>query len=174
MASFCDNQQLSNASMPSETSRLLVTPTPGPPQTITKWSRIRQNLFEHWDIWGVVWLISIFIFIIDFGENLRIIPELRLLESALCRRYYLEHDNSLVDHNGDVDEKYCKIDVLQAELMMLRGWLSLMRGVTQIVFVLPYGVLADSKGRRLTIALSELGLLLSSIWTMVVCESSVV
>jgi MFS family permease len=132
--------------------------------------RLGQRLAEHTRRWKIVYIFGLFIFVIDLGGNLNAVPQLRLLELAVCRRYYLHHDESLVDSHGNVDEAHCKLDVVQQELAMLRGWLTLLQGIVQMVTVLPFGVLADLKGRKIVIALSQFSLFLFELWIVVVCK----
>lgn len=56
------------------------------------------------------------------GDNVKFGPEVRLYEFLVCRRYFLKHDPSKVDEGGNVEERYCKLEVIQGELSVLRGW----------------------------------------------------
>jgi len=44
---------------------------------------------------------------------------------------------------------------------------------TGLVLVIPYGMLSEKKGGRYVAALNLLGYALSSVWIIVVCESTV-
>jgi hypothetical protein len=48
-------------------------------------------------------------------------PQVRLLESVVCLRYYESHDPSLIV-GGNVPEMYCKVDDVQEEIALLNGW----------------------------------------------------
>lgn len=64
---------------------------------------------------GVVFALS---FVADVGGALEDVPEVRLLEMAVCRDYYRLHDPSVI---GDpplayIDERLCKLNEIQVEL----------------------------------------------------------
>lgn len=46
-------------------------------------------------------------------------PVLRLFEASACRDYYIEHDPSMVNPDGNVAEKFCKIAAVQREVVFL-------------------------------------------------------
>lgn len=46
-------------------------------------------------------------------------PVLRLFEASACRDYYIDHDPSMVNPNGNVAEKFCKIAAVQGEVIFL-------------------------------------------------------
>ena len=46
-------------------------------------------------------------------------PVLRVFEASACRDYYLEHDPSMVNPDGNVTEKFCKIAAVQEEVIFL-------------------------------------------------------
>ena len=97
-------------------------------------------------------------------------PKVRLLESAICQRHYLAHDPSRVDDNGNVPETECKLNTIQSELAILRAGMSVLEGLVGVLVALPYGTMADTKGRRLGAALSMIGMTLSESWVILVCE----
>lgn len=119
-----------------------------------------------------MYLIALFIFLNDLGSGLRVAPEVEMLEVLVCRKYFQTHDRKVFAQNGKVAEHFCEVDAVQSQLVNLRGWLSLTRGIAQLLVVLPFGALADRKGRRLVIALSLISLVLAEAWVVVVCEYS--
>lgn len=46
-------------------------------------------------------------------------PVLRLFEASACRDYYIEHDPSMINQDGNVAEKFCKIAAVQGEVIFL-------------------------------------------------------
>lgn len=126
---------------------------------------------SHWKQWKVVYLYSFFILVGNFGSGLRLAPELRLVELAVCRKYYLSHDPQKLNDHGNVPEALCKIDVVQSQLAMLRAYMSILNSVVGILVALPFGVLADIKGRRPIAALSSIGITLSKWWIMLASRS---
>lgn len=108
--------------LPSETSLLLSHDA----------SSVSSTRTSHWGCWKVAYLYALFILIINFGSALRFAPEIRLMELAICRRYYLQHDPSSVDHSGLVPEALCKLDEIQKQLAMLRAWLNVFVSIAGI------------------------------------------
>lgn len=46
-------------------------------------------------------------------------PVLRLFEASACRDYYIEHDPSMVNPDGNLAEKFCKVAAVQGEVIFL-------------------------------------------------------
>ncbi|KAI9650786.1 hypothetical protein NHQ30_000817 [Ciborinia camelliae] len=73
-------------------------------------------------------------------------PLLRLVERSFCREYYLKNDPSLIGLNGQVEERYCKVDDVQSAVAELLGWeafLTAMIGSFQEVFDIRFVLLAN-------------------------------
>ena len=132
----------------------------------------KRSLITHLHEWKVIYLIGLFMFLCDLGEGVRVAPEVEMLERLVCRKYFQAHDPNAISPNGKALDYLCKLDGVQSQLIELRGWLSLTRGVSQLLVVLPFRVLADHKGRRIVIALSLISLVLSGVWVVIVCEYS--
>ena len=74
-------------------------------------------------------LCGLFIILFQFADILRFAPSLQLLELGYCRRYYLEHDPSLIDSVGHVPERFCKQREIQENLSAMRAWLGFIEGL---------------------------------------------
>ena len=76
----------------------------------------------------VVLLIALFSLVADLGGGLVDTPEVRLLELAVCRDYYLVHDPSVIGRPplSYVEEELCKLDAIQVELAYLRTMKSIL------------------------------------------------
>lgn len=48
------------------------------------------------------------------------LPISRAIELRYCQKYYLIHDPTQIDDNGNISERLCKVDPVQRDL----GWLS--------------------------------------------------
>lgn len=61
-------------------------------------------------------------FLVEMFDMISIAPLTALLEKVLCRNFYRGRDPSLIAPGGSVDERYCKLDAIQSELAIIRGW----------------------------------------------------
>lgn len=64
----------------------------------------------------VPWTCIILALLSNLGARLIQLPLLRTCELGLCRRYYAAHDPSLIDSNGNVEERFCKISSVQQKV----------------------------------------------------------
>ncbi|PWY87875.1 MFS general substrate transporter [Aspergillus sclerotioniger CBS 115572] len=111
-----------------------------------------------------------FIFIVDFASELQFAPTNQLLELSVCRSYYRSLDPSNIAPDGTILGKTCKIDVIQREVAMLRGWLGLAQALPGLLLAIPYGLLAQRYGRKLVAALGLSGEILASLWIWLACH----
>ncbi|KAF5576061.1 hypothetical protein FPANT_11115 [Fusarium pseudoanthophilum] len=97
--------------------------------------------------WIYVVLLCIVLAVIsDVGESLYAAPRVRLFESVACTRHYLRHDPSLVDRDGSVPERLCKIDPVQDKVASVVGWQYFFDAIPAILLPIPYGYVADLRG----------------------------
>lgn len=61
-------------------------------------------------------------FLVEMYDMISIAPLTALLEQRLCRDYYRKHDPSLIAPGGFLEERLCKLDSVQSELAIVRGW----------------------------------------------------
>ena len=133
----------------------------------------------------------------DLGGGLTSTPEVRLLELAVCREYYIQRDPAVIGPppGSYVDEALCKLDDIQANLAYLRAWKSTLMTIPGILFhsihlplygssslilpwctftgiflTLPFGRLADKWGRKPVMILGLGGQISAYLWVLVVCE----
>ncbi|RFU29458.1 hypothetical protein B7463_g6868, partial [Scytalidium lignicola] len=92
------------------------------------------------------------------------VPITRILEDIICRRYY--------DLPHEIDEKLCKIDVIQSQLAYINGTLSTLEAAVGLFFAFPYGILADRIGRKPIFVLASLGSILTLTWAVMVLRFS--
>lgn len=108
--------------------------------------------------WIYVVLLCIVLAVIsDVGESLYAAPRVRLFESVACTRYYLRHDPSLVDRAGSVPERLCKIDPVQDKVASVVGWQYFFDAIPAILLPIPYGYVADLRGRKWILVLALVG-----------------
>lgn len=144
-----------------ETSTLAsITPEPVNPRTRCTWP------------WLHVVILAVLSGAIScVGENLFAAPRMRLLESALCTRYYAQHDPSLLSSLEQIPEHLCKVGPIQDDLAAILGGQFFFDSVPAILFPVPYGLLADKYGRKWILVISALSFPLSYAWTcLAVCS----
>ncbi|KHN96400.1 Major facilitator superfamily domain, general substrate transporter [Metarhizium album ARSEF 1941] len=85
----------------------------------------------------------------------------RIFERIYCREYYLEHEPSLIGSDGrrGVDEKWCKVSWVQAEVAFLKGWQLTLDSIGMLAFSIPWGYAADSYGRKPVLLLVSMAIL---------------
>lgn len=58
---------------------------------------------------------------VNLAMSLYQLPLNRAVERRLCREYYSKHDPSVIEPDGGVDERLCKIDHVQRALGSIQG-----------------------------------------------------
>ena len=61
-------------------------------------------------------------FLVGMHDLISDAPLTALLEQKLCREYYIKYDRSLIAPGGSIDERFCKLNAVQSELAIVRGW----------------------------------------------------
>ncbi|KAI1121237.1 major facilitator superfamily domain-containing protein [Nemania abortiva] len=126
----------------------------------------KSRLYPH-----AVFFIFALSFVADLGGSLVDTPEVRLLEMAVCRDYYLGHDPSVIGPPplSYVDGNLCKINEIQVDLAYIRAVKSLLMTVPGLLLTIPYGRLADRIGRKPVAFLGMTGQVLVYFWVVLVC-----
>ncbi|KAF2671368.1 MFS general substrate transporter [Microthyrium microscopicum] len=127
-------------------------------------SEVVDELVEHWQKFSTLYIISMFALIIDISFGMMITPMSRLLELGVCRNFYAIHDPSVIQPGGDVLEQLCKIAPVQSKLAEINGILGMLGALPGLLFSIPYGIMADTYGRKVISAVSIVGLSLGMIW----------
>lgn len=136
------------------------TDSNGSPQTINIASRLR----EHWQKWKTFYVCALLVTTIDVPAYMGAAPQLRMLELGVCREFYATHDPSVIDGNGDIPEHLCKLSSIQSSLAKMRGIMAALEAIPGIVLGIPFGILADAKGRRLVLFICLIGFVLRDLW----------
>jgi hypothetical protein len=143
-----------------EARPLLSSPTEaqeGPVKPIAPSHRTRCS----WP-WKYVVIVCIGLAVIsDIGEYLYFAPRVRLFESVVCTSHYLQNDPSLVNRDGSVPERFCKVDPVQDRVASVLGWQLFFDSIPAILLPIPYGYLADKNGRKWILFLALAGYTLS-------------
>lgn len=104
-------------------------------------------------------------------------PMSRIYEAVICYRYYEHADPTKIQIGreavgpgaiGGVEEMWCKVDPVQSELAMLRGYQQLFDGFPALLLAIPFGAAADRWGRKPFMILGLLSFLFRSLWIQAV------
>ncbi|KND90093.1 hypothetical protein TOPH_05323, partial [Tolypocladium ophioglossoides CBS 100239] len=98
-------------------------------------------------------------------------PSRALIIVLLLLLYHDKHDPSLIGSDGKdgVDEKWCKVDVLQGEVAMLKGLQIAFDGIGMLMFSVPRAYAADLHGRKPVILLLTLALFVKYTFVELIC-----
>jgi hypothetical protein len=135
--------------------------------------------------------ITILIFILLILTNtsglLQSSAQVQLFENIYCSQYYTGSPSSAPPLNGSS----CKIDTVQANITLLRGWKSFFDflpgkvGIPvqslstntfvpclAVILTIPYGMLADRYGRKWILVMNLTSMSIRYIWVYLVCKSA--
>ncbi|KAJ5131395.1 uncharacterized protein N7515_007434, partial [Penicillium bovifimosum] len=115
-------------------------------------------------------LCAIFLLSADFGFFMSTAPQVAVYEEIICRNYQANLHKAGNETLGDSNP--CKSEAVQGELALVIGYQNTLDVLPGMALSLPYGVLADSWGRRPVLYLSMLGIVLGEIWVKIVCLGS--
>jgi hypothetical protein len=65
------------------------------------------------------WLCYIIMFVLTLGSSSLVAPSMRLLENAVCREYYNQHQPKKYIPGSDIPESECKSAGIQAHFAMV-------------------------------------------------------
>ncbi|KAK0327886.1 hypothetical protein LTR91_001493 [Friedmanniomyces endolithicus] len=111
------------------------------------------------------------------GDQLQESPQTRIFESIICYRYYEVADPGklLLDRGsvgpgaiGGVAEIHCKVNAVQEQLAMLRGYQQLLDGIPALMLALPFGWAADRFGRKPLLSMGLLSAVFRFAWIQLV------
>ncbi|KAI1805616.1 MFS general substrate transporter [Daldinia bambusicola] len=110
----------------------------------------------------------ILLLLVNLGTTLYQLPLNRVIEKRLCREYYIIHDPSIIDHDGNISEKHCKLDAIQQSLAWTTGTMETLWIVGDFVMTIPLGFVAEKYGRRTVLWLNLVPRLFMLVWAVVV------
>ncbi|KAJ5458653.1 Major facilitator superfamily domaingeneral substrate transporter [Penicillium sp. IBT 31633x] len=114
-------------------------------------------------------LCAIFLLAADFGFFMSSAPQLAVYQDIICRNYQANLHKAGNETLGPPGSNPCKSEAVQGELALVIGYQNTFDVLPGLVLALPYGVLADSWGRKPILYLSVLGIMLGEIWVRIVC-----
>ena len=121
--------------------------------------------------WKVFVLVLGLFVTVNVSMTLQEPPRTRLFESIYCRDFYQSNDPGRIGDGGFIDEQDCKIDAVQSQVALLKGWLEFFNFLPGIFLAAPFGVLADKYGRKWLLVMVMTAFWLESVWIYVVCKS---
>ncbi|MCJ1304184.1 hypothetical protein MMC08_006996 [Hypocenomyce scalaris] len=115
-------------------------------------------------------LVITLVILFNGGTIIQEAPKTRLFESIFCYHFYREHDPSFIGADGTVPEHFCKIEPVQSDVAMLKGWQVFLDNIPTILLAIPFGIFADKYGRKPLILLNSISLCLRTSWIIFVCH----
>jgi MFS family permease len=137
----------------SESNRSLECP-PSPNQAHLISTTYRQLLRYHWKTWKPIYLCALFTLTVQLASELSAAPSLRMIELAICRHHY--------NMRGSIPNDLCSSDDIQRRVANFRAVLGTLETLPGLFLAVPYGMLADKKGRKLVITISMVGIVLTA------------
>ncbi|KJR86145.1 MFS transporter [Sporothrix schenckii 1099-18] len=116
----------------------------------------------------VVLVDFVFIFIVQLGAGTAIPAISSMIEAIICRQRF--GDTLVVGPGGSgrATDPRCKAPDIQGRLSQVLGWQTALECIPNILFSLPYGILADNLGRKPVLLLAWSGLTLQFGWYLTV------
>ncbi|KAI2616789.1 major facilitator superfamily transporter [Hypoxylon sp. NC1633] len=106
--------------------------------------------------------------LVNLTTSLYQLPLNRVVERRLCRVYYGTHDPSVIDPDGNINEKLCKIGEVQKSLAWVMGIMDSLWIVGDFVMTIPLGFIAEKYGRKAVLWLNLVPRLFMLAWIVVV------
>ncbi|KAF5680048.1 hypothetical protein FHETE_592 [Fusarium heterosporum] len=96
------------------------------------------------------------------------LPSNRLIERRLCVDYYRRTNPSLIQPDGSLDEKLCKIRDIEKDLGRIQGALETLWVAGDFIMTIPLSFLAEKWGRRAILRLNLLSRGVLLLWAIMV------
>ena len=100
------------------------------------------------------------------------VPTIKLIEQALCNRYWASQGQTPPSSGWEIAERFCKTPEIQKELAAITGLKFTFDALPALLTALFYGSIADRFGRRIVLALFCVGTLSSYLWILFVCYAN--
>ncbi|PMB64982.1 hypothetical protein BM221_009169 [Beauveria bassiana] len=97
------------------------------------------------------------------GNGMTDTPLNEISEAIICRNIFGQVPDPASDPR-------CKDSQVQSELALISGWELTFGLIPSLVVGVPFGLAADKYGRRAVILLTSVGVVLSTLLTIVICE----
>jgi hypothetical protein len=117
---------------------------------------------EEFAIPREVYVCALIEFLTTFGTAITAVPTTRLIEGAVCQRYYGTEFN--------IAERLCKYEGVQSDLAYLLGGYSSLSSLPNLFLAIPYGILSEHVDRRLILLVNSLSSVLENMFLVIICE----
>jgi hypothetical protein len=109
-----------------------------------------------------VYICALIEFLTTFGTAITAVPVTRLIEGAVCQRYYGTESN-LAEH-------ICKADGVQSSLAYLLGGYSSLISLPGLFLAIPFGIASEYVDRRLILLVNSMSAVLENIFLVAICK----
>lgn len=122
----------------------------------------------------VILLLYAFAFTMMLGDNLQPAALTQIFEAVICDDYYKMQpwpptSDDTAASPAALPADHCKIQPVQRELALVRGFQQLVPLIPALLCTMPYGMLAERIGRKGVLILSGAGVFAAFSWVMAVC-----
>ncbi|KAF3483761.1 MFS transporter [Arthroderma uncinatum] len=123
-------------------------------------------LAEVYSVWKVPILVYAFALLVDIADTVRVTPKTQLFETIICYGYCPPH--GLNSTSLDISEDPCKSSEVQGDLVAIKARLKVIENIFALMLAIPFGNLANKRGRVFVLVLGTIGQILSEIWILIV------
>ncbi|EFQ99582.1 hypothetical protein MGYG_02594 [Nannizzia gypsea CBS 118893] len=121
---------------------------------------------EAYKIWKIPLLCYAFALAVDMADVVRLTPKTQLFETVICNEYYGSNLASMMPQSAMNNP--CKGSEVQSRLANLKARLKIIENIFALMLAIPFGNLANQKGRVFVLALGTVGQMLSEVWILIV------
>jgi hypothetical protein len=148
-------------------------PSPHSPPSTSSLSKntLFDAIADHWQRWKPMYLVALFALALQVPGDFTMAPHIRVVELAVCRHYYESHGDTHFQYAEDIPYELCTIDVVQKEIANLKAVTGTLQAIPGLILAVPYGMLADTIGRKKVLSLSIIGIIMESWWAWLTMAS---
>ncbi|RMZ72981.1 major facilitator superfamily transporter [Pyrenophora seminiperda CCB06] len=115
-----------------------------------------------------IWPLVLLLVLVHLSAVLYTLPLNRVIELRLCQEHYQRSDPSLIQPDGSIPEKLCKIDDVQRRLAWLQGIMETTLVVCDFIVTIPFSFVAERWGVRVVLSCNLVPRVFMSAWAIVV------
>ncbi|KAF1939108.1 hypothetical protein EJ02DRAFT_446404 [Clathrospora elynae] len=115
-----------------------------------------------------IWPLVLLLVLVHLSVVLYTLPLNRVIELRLCQEHYSLHDPSVIQPDGSIPEKLCKIDDIQRRLAWLQGIMETILVVCDFIVTIPFSFVAERWGVRVVLWCNLVPRAFMSAWAIAV------